>query len=178
MEANLRSVPAERAEGVYVGETAPGFEDFYEATFRRVFTALCLVTGNRHEAEEIAQDAFLRVFERWDRVGSLEDPTGYLFRVSMNVFRSRYRRASLALRRELHLAPTATDELVAIETRDEVVRLLRGLDPKQRAAVLLTAILGYSAEEAGRMLGIRASSVRALTTRARARMKQEVVDPT
>ncbi len=177
MEADLRSVPAERAEEADVGETAPSFEEFYEATFRRVFTALCLVTGNRHEAEEIAQDAFLRVFERWDRVRSLEDPIGYLFRVSMNVFRSRYRRALLGLRRELLLAPAPTDDLAAIETQDEVVRLLRGLDPKQRAAVLLTSILDYSAEEAGKMLGLRASSVRSLTTRARARIKHEVVDP-
>ncbi|TMK29126.1 MAG: sigma-70 family RNA polymerase sigma factor [Actinobacteria bacterium] len=175
MEANLRSVPAGPAE---VAETAPSFDQFYQATFRRLFTALSLVTGNRHEAEEVAQEAFVRVFERWDHVGVLEDPTGYLFRVSMNVFRSRSRRASLGLRRALFLAPAATDDLAAVETHDAVVRLLRGLDPKQRAAVLLTAILDYSAEEAGRMLGLRASSVRSLTTRARAQMKHEVVDPT
>jgi DNA-directed RNA polymerase specialized sigma24 family protein len=95
----------------------------------------------------------------------------------MNTFRNRYRRALLGLRRELLLAPEATDELAEIESHDEVVRLLLGLAPKQRAAVLLTAILEYSAEEAGRMLGLRASSVRALTTRARAQMKNEVVDP-
>ncbi|MGH2692469.1 MAG: RNA polymerase sigma factor [Actinomycetota bacterium] len=178
MEAVLRSVPAEGAEGAEVGERAPSFEDLYEAAFRRLFTALCLVTGNRHEAEEIAQEAFVRVYERWDRVRALEDPTGYLFRVSMNVFRSRYRRAGLALRRALFLAPSATDDLAEVETHDTVIRLLMSLDPKQRAAVLLTAILDYSAEEAGRMLGVRASSIRSLTTRARARMKQEVVDPT
>jgi RNA polymerase sigma-70 factor (ECF subfamily) len=177
MEANLRSVPAGPAVEVDVGETAPSFGDFYEATFRRLFTGLCLVTGNRHEAEEVAQEAFVRVFERWDHVGGLEDPTGYLFRVSMNVFRSRYRRASLGLRRALFLAPAATDDLAAVETHDAVVRLLLGLNPRQRAAVLLTAILDYSAEEAGQMLGLRASSVRSLTTRARARMKHEVVDP-
>jgi DNA-directed RNA polymerase specialized sigma24 family protein len=34
------------------------------------------VTGDRYEAEEVAQEAFLRVFERWDRVGALDDPTG------------------------------------------------------------------------------------------------------
>ena len=159
-----------------MSERAPSFEEFYEATSRRVFTALCLVTGNRHEAEEIVQDAFVRVFERWDRVGALEDPTGYLFRVSMNVFRSRYRRAALGVRRALSLAPAATDDLAAVETHDEVVRLLMGLDPKQRAAVLLTAILDHTAEEAGRMLGLRPSSVRSLTARARAQMKHEVAD--
>jgi hypothetical protein len=132
MEANLRSVPAGPAEEAEVGEGAPSFEEFYEAACRPLFTALCLVTGNRHEAEEVAQDAFVRVFERWDRVGALEDPTGYLFRVSMNVFRSRYRRASLGLRRALFLAPAETDDLAAVETHDEVVRLLRSLGPKQR----------------------------------------------
>jgi RNA polymerase sigma-70 factor (ECF subfamily) len=134
-----------------------------------------LVTGNRHEADEVAQDAFVRVFERWDRVGALDDPTGYLFRVSMNVFRGRLRRASLGLRRAVFLAPSGTDDLATVETHDAVLRLLLGLDAKQRAAVLLTAIMDYSAEEAGQMLGLRASSVRSLTTRARARMKQEVI---
>jgi RNA polymerase sigma-70 factor (ECF subfamily) len=175
METYARSVPAEARMETDVAD-APSFEEFYKANFRRLFTALCLVTGNRHEAEEVAQDAFLRLFERWDRVGTVEDPTGYLFRAAMNVYRNRYRRASLGIRRALALAPAGTDDLAAVETHDEVIRLLRGLEPKQRAAVLLTSILDYSAEEAGRMLGLRASSVRSLTTRARARMKHEVVD--
>lgn len=153
----------------------PSFAHFYESNSRRLFAALCLVTGNRDEAEEIAQEAFVRVFERWARVSELADPTGYLFRVSMNVFRRRYRRASLAVRRVLNLAPRASDDLAAVETHDEVVRLLAGLDPQQRAAVVLTAVMEYSAEEAGRILGLRASSVRSLTTRARAQMKTKVV---
>jgi DNA-directed RNA polymerase specialized sigma24 family protein len=82
------------------------------------------------------------------------------------------------MRRELLIAPAASADLAAVETRDEVVRLLQRLDRRQRAAVVLTSILDYSAEEAGRMLGLRPSSVRSLTTRARARMKHEVVDPT
>jgi RNA polymerase sigma-70 factor (ECF subfamily) len=176
MQAHMPSVTPELGEKAAVAEEAPSFEEFYDATFRRLFTALCLVTGNRHEAEEIAQDAFVRVFERWDRVGTLEDPTGYVFRVSINVFRNRFRRASLGVRRGLSLAPAETDDLAAVEARDELVRLLRPLNPQQRAAVLLTSILDYSAEEAGRMLGIKASSVRSLTTRARAQMKHKVVD--
>jgi len=176
MQARMPSVTPELGEKAAVAEEAPSFEEFYEATFQRLFTALCLVTGTRHEAEEIAQDAFVRVFERWDRVGTLEDPTGYVFRVSINVFRNRFRRASLGVRRGLSLAPAETDDLAAVEARDELVRLLRPLNPQQRAAVLLTSILDYSADEAGRMLGIKASSVRSLTTRARAQMKHEVVD--
>jgi hypothetical protein len=43
---------------------ARSFGDFYGSPHQRLFTALCLVTGNRHEAEEIMQDAFLRLYER------------------------------------------------------------------------------------------------------------------
>lgn len=175
MESHMRSVP-EVAQEATPAEEAPRFEEFYAANFTHVFTALCLITGDRHEAEEVAQDSFLRLYERWDRVGTVDDPTAYLFRVSMNVFRNRYRRALLGMQRALSLSPPATDDLAAVETHDEVVRLLRGLDRKQRAAVLLTAILDYSAEEAGRMLGLRASSVRSLTSRARDQMKHEVIN--
>ena len=172
---NLPILGAAAAGVVEVDALAPTFERFYVANSRRLFATLCLVTGNRHEAEEISQETFVRVFERWERVGQLNDPTGYLFRVSMNVFRGRYRRASLAVRRALSLAPPATDDLAAVETHDEVVRLLGGLDRQQRAAVVLTAVMEYSAEEAARILGIRASSVRSLTSRARAQLKMKVV---
>ena len=54
------------------------FEDLVRAESARLFRALYLITGNRHESEEIMQDAFLALWERWDRVGSMDDPTGYL----------------------------------------------------------------------------------------------------
>ncbi len=155
-----------------VATSTPSFEDFYEAHHQRLFVALCLTTGNRHEAEEVMHDAFLRMFERWDRVSRLSDLQGYLFRTAMNVFRNRYRRATLGMRKAVRLAPT-TDDLAAVEARDEVVRLLRGLIPQQRAAVMLTALLDYSSEEAGRMLGMKASTVRVLASRARAQMKKD-----
>jgi RNA polymerase sigma-70 factor, ECF subfamily len=41
--------------------------------------------GNRAEAEELAQDAFLKVWERWDRVADIEEPVGYLYRTAMNL---------------------------------------------------------------------------------------------
>jgi hypothetical protein len=57
-----------RARGV------PHFEAFYEAEARTLFQRLWLVTGNRAEAEELMQDAFLSVWERWERVGAMDDP--------------------------------------------------------------------------------------------------------
>jgi RNA polymerase sigma-70 factor (ECF subfamily) len=172
----MRDAPSERVGGGTVS-SADSFEDFFAATNPRLFTALWLVTGDRYEAEEIVQDAFLRVLERWDHVSRLDNPEGYVYRTAMNVFRNRYRRTALALRRSISLSPQSSDELAAVEDRDEVIRLLHPLPPRQRAAVVATSILDLSAEEAGRVLGMRSATVRALTSRARSRMKDEAVDP-
>lgn len=52
------------------------FETFCEREKEGLYGALCLVTGNRFEAEERTQDAFARLLERWDRVGAMDDPRG------------------------------------------------------------------------------------------------------
>jgi RNA polymerase sigma-70 factor (ECF subfamily) len=164
-----------RGEGIVQTEVAEGprsFEVFFADEHARLFGALCLVTGDRSEAEEIMQDAFLRLWERWDRVATIDDPSAYLFRTAMNVFRNRYRRASLALRKTISMPPTE-DALATVEDRDVVVRALRDLTPDQRAAVVLTGYVGLTSEEAGKVLGMRASTVRTLATRARAAIREK-----
>jgi RNA polymerase sigma-70 factor (ECF subfamily) len=135
------------------------------------------MSGNRAEAEEIMQDAFLMAWERWDRVSAMDSPGGYLYRTAMNLYRKRVRRAGVAVRRAVHLLPTE-DALGAIEARDEAARLLRTLTPREREAIVLTAYLGYSTEEAGRLLGVKANTVRVLTTRARASLRRTLEDRT
>lgn len=135
------------------------FEVFFDREKARLFQALCLVTRNRFEAEELTQDAFVSVCERWGRVAEMEDPTGYLYRTAMNAFRSWHRRSALAAKRAIGMTPI-DDAISDIEEQDVVVRALAALTPRQRAAVVLVDLLGYSSEEAGRVLGIRASTVR------------------
>lgn len=119
------------------------------------------------------QDAFLKLFERWDRVRAMEDATGYLYVTAFNVFRKRSRRAALALRRSLGFAPS-TDEFAAADTRQVVAQALSKLTSRQRAALVLTELLDYDSEEAGRLLGVRASTIRALATQGRATMRRNV----
>jgi RNA polymerase sigma factor (sigma-70 family) len=142
------------------------FDEFFEDEHERLFKALYFVTGNRHDAEELMQDAFLRLWERWDRVDELSDPTGYLFRVALNGFRMRRRRAATAIRK---LAPIGEerDRFAEAEMRADLQRLLRRLTARQRAALLLVDLLGYPSDQAARILGVRASTVRALATKAR-----------
>ena len=152
------------------------FEAFFADHHAELFGALYLITRNRHDAEEIMQDAFLKVLERWERVGSLEDPVGYLYRTAMNLFRKRWRRASLVLRRTVALSPR-DDEILLIEMRVDVVRALASLSPRQRAAVVLTLLLEFSSEEAGRMLGIAAGTVRMHASRGRAALADMLGGP-
>ena len=131
------------------------------------------MTGDRFEAEEVMQDSFLRIWERWDRISAMDDPVGFLYRTAMNLYRKRLRRAAVAVRKAANLAPEG-DALDTVETRDEAVRLLRTLTPREREAIVLTAYLGYSTEEAGKLLGIKANTVRVLTMRARNSLRQTV----
>jgi RNA polymerase sigma-70 factor (ECF subfamily) len=147
------------------------FEDLFISENRRLFGTLCLITGDPNEAEDVGQEAFVRVLERWDRVASMIDPVGYLYRVAINVFRSRYRRARVAARR--FLVAQELDRIAEVDERDVVTRMLGGLSPRQRAALVLTTVLDYSSEETGEILGLPASSVRVLTTRARATLRAQ-----
>jgi RNA polymerase sigma factor (sigma-70 family) len=152
------------------------FEDFFRGTHVALFRALTLVTGNRQEAEDVMQVAFMKVFEHWDRVARMDNPEGFLYRIAMNEFRSRYRRTKRALKRAV--TPTASEEAFeeAIEDRDVVIQALRALVPRQRAALVLTALLDYSSQEAGELLGIDPATVRTLGSRARASMRKSVGD--
>jgi RNA polymerase sigma-70 factor (ECF subfamily) len=176
MDRSLRVLRGREVVQTEVAEEPQSFEVFFASEHARLFGALCLVTGDRSEAEEIMQDAFLRLWERWDRVAEVEDPSAYLFRTAMNVFRNRYRRAALALRKTISVSPTE-DALATVEDRDVVVRALHGLTPDQRAAVVLTGYVGLTSEEAGKVLGMRAGTVRTLATRARAAIREKAGDP-
>ena len=147
-------------------EASRAFEALYEAEARTLFRRLWLVTGNRAEAEELMQDAFLSVWERWDRVSGMDDPLGYLYRTAMNLFRKRYRRAMLAVRRTVGLA-LSTDDFSDADDRQVVRHVLATLPPRQRAALVLTEMLGFTSKEAGDALGVTDATVRSLTRHGR-----------
>lgn len=147
-------------------DLSASFEDFYELEHERLFGALCLITGDRYEAEDLMQEAFLKIWERWHLVQSFANPTGYLYRTALNLFRMRRRRALVAARKSLRRLFVG-NELDEAESRYEIDRALARLTPRQRAAVVLTELLDFSSSEAGETLGIRAATVRKLAGQGR-----------
>lgn len=146
----------------------PDFEEFVVAQQDRLFSAMFLVTGDRAEAEDLAQDALARVYERWDRIAGVDSPAGYLFVTAFNLHRKRLR----ALRwRHAAPPPEPRDPADVAVTRDEVLRVLASIPPTQRQALVLVEWLGMTSEEAGRVLGVDADSVRGRIHRARTTLR-------
>ena len=161
------TIGTERAEPFAV---ALSFEEFFEAEQERLLKILWMVTGSLHEAEDLVQDAFIRLWDRWAEVAVMESPVGYLHRTALNIFRNRYRRTKLGLRKAVGFTDPP-DAFLVIEDRVTVAGALATLTPRQRAALVLTEVLGYPSVEAGQMLGVGASTVRSLAHAARAALR-------
>src|SRR4249919_1655866 len=104
----------------------PSFEELFLDVHERLYRALYFITGSSADAEELMQDAFLKLWERWDRLDTIDDPVAYLFRVALNGFRSRVRRAQMAARRIVPAAG-ARDSFDDVHVREDVRRMLRGI---------------------------------------------------
>jgi RNA polymerase sigma-70 factor (ECF subfamily) len=171
--AEPRASGVQRASEPSHAAVPPDFQQFYDAEHGRLFGALCLVTGNRHDAEELMQEAFLKVWERWDVVQGMESPVGYLYRTAMNAFRMRFRRAKIAARRVARTI-ARTDPLDVFEARFELDRGLAALTNRQRAAVVLTDLLEFSSADAAQTLGTTAATVRKLASEGRKKLRAEL----
>jgi RNA polymerase sigma-70 factor, ECF subfamily len=157
-----------------VGETvraALTFEDFFIAEHERLFKALYMLTGNREEADDLAQEALLRTYERWDRVGAMDSPVGYMYRTAMNLYRNRLRGLLVRARRTFAAVPEE-DPSGPLSASHDVRNAVAQLPRSQREALVLVDWLGLGSEEAGQVLGIEASSVRGRLHRAHATLRQ------
>ena len=141
------------------------FEAFFAAHYEPLLRTMYLVTGDRHEAEDLAEESFVRAYERWDRIRRMENPSGYVYRMALNAYRSRLRRIATAAKRSISAEPA--DPISDSDDRDAIRRLLATLPDAQREVVVLVEWLGMTSEEAGDVLGISPGAVRVRLTRAK-----------
>lgn len=164
----------ESSEGLNAGIVVAlrPFETFFQEQHVRLGRALYLLTGNASEADEIAQEALVRVYERWDRVCRMDSPEGYLYRTALNLHRSRVR--WLTSRARQLLQPAAADDPAdTVQRRDRIARALGSLPAGQRGAVILVEWLGMDTETAAQVLGIKPGSLRARLSRAKTALRQD-----
>ena len=146
------------------------FESFFRAEYRRLFQALVMLVGDAFEAEEIAQETMTRVLERWDRVSTMDSPTGYAYRTALNLQRKRIRRLAVRAKRRFASIPTG-DVATDAGERQDVRRALASLPDAQREALVLVDWLDMDHEEAARTLGITPGNLRVRLHRARSALR-------
>lgn len=147
-----------------------GPEALVEAVRGRLVGALTLATGRRDVAEELAQDALVRAWQRWPQVRSADDPEAWVFRVGFNLATSWGRRQAAewrANRRSRSGSVTAGAHLDADATDVLALRsAVAALPARQRAVVVARFYLGYDVAGTAALLGIAPGTVKATTSHA------------
>jgi RNA polymerase sigma factor (sigma-70 family) len=149
-----------------------GFEAFYRTHHPRLVASVLLTTGDLEVAREAVDEACARALARWDRVSAMDAPAGWTYRVALNVARRQYRRRRLEARL---LAGRAVPAAAPPEV-DDTRRLLAGLAPRQRTAVVLRFVADLTEPEIAAAMGIRRSTVSATLAAARVRLARDLAD--
>ncbi|MEM7141035.1 MAG: sigma-70 family RNA polymerase sigma factor [Actinomycetota bacterium] len=147
-------------------------EEFCAAEYPRVLGALLLYTGEPLLAEELTQEAFVRVCRDWSKVSRLDRPGAWAHKVAINLARSRFRRRGSRRRAEARLragavAPEQPATADAIAVRDAVAQL----DDDDRAVVVLRFFADLPVADTADALGIPSGTVKTRTRRAVASLR-------
>jgi RNA polymerase sigma-70 factor (sigma-E family) len=146
----------------------------FEAHYVRLVRFCALLTGDAHVAEDLAQEAFVRVAERIDRVDAAK-VSAYLRRTAVNVWKNRLRRLALE-RRARGRAADRPSEPSPAEDRDVLWAAVRRLPPGQRACLALRFYEDLSERETAGVLGCSVGTVKSQTSRALAKLRKELSD--
>jgi RNA polymerase sigma-70 factor (ECF subfamily) len=129
---------------------------------------ICGLTGRRDDAEELAQEAFCRVWEKLPTLRRRERLTSWLYRIAHNLTVSAARRPRLAVLAHDPAGPAAAD---TADTLLAVHRAVAELPEPQRVIVSLRHFTGLSHEELARVLGLPPGTVRSRLSRAYERLR-------
>ena len=157
----------------------PTWEDIVHTHSARVYRLAYRLTGNPHDAEDLTQEVFVRVFRSLSSYtpGTFE---GWLHRITTNLFldsarrKQRIRFEGLADEMAHRLAgsePTPAQAFDDSHLDDDVQAALKALPPEYRAAVVLCDIEGFSYEEIAATLGVKLGTVRSRIHRGRAQLR-------
>ncbi|MEH1099449.1 SigE family RNA polymerase sigma factor [Micromonospora sp. CPCC 205561] len=142
------------------------FADFYRAHFHRLAVQLYAYLGDHAEAQDLTQEAFCRVLERWNRISTYDDPSAWVRRVAWNLATSRLRRVRTTVR---HLARQREEHVPGPEPdRVALSRALAGLPTSQRRAVVLHHLAHLSIAEIADQMDAPEGTVRSWLSRGRA----------
>jgi RNA polymerase sigma factor (sigma-70 family) len=168
------------AAGPAAGDTVPSWDEVVSLHSARVYRLAYRLTGNKHDAEDLTQEVFVRVFRSLSTYtpGTFE---GWLHRITTNLFldgarrKAKIRFDALADDADNRLpSRTVAPDAAVLEGifDDDVENALASLPPDFRAAVVLCDIEGLSYDEIADVLGLKLGTVRSRIHRGRSMLRK------
>jgi RNA polymerase sigma-70 factor, ECF subfamily len=173
------------ARALLAGE-ADAFENFVDHFRSKIFHYSWLMCGQPEDAEEVAQETLLKVFENFDQLREPERVRSWIFRIAKNACLMQRRKSVFAPVHELsieELSPTAEvadlgappeGEFLRSELRNVIDRVIAELPATYRAVVLLRDLEELSTEETAQILDLGTDVVKTRLHRGRAAMRQKL----
>ena len=145
------------------------FDEVFGAEYPRLVQALSVADDAAH-ADDAVQEAFVAAQRRWSYVARLDDPVGWIRRAALNrrstARRTRRRRAEI-------LARVRPPDPAGLDPLDlDLLDAIRALPPRQRRALCLHHLGGYTVAEIARMLGVAEGTVKSNLHDARSALRR------
>jgi RNA polymerase sigma-70 factor (sigma-E family) len=157
------------------------FDTYVKQRGQALFRIAYLLTGDHHHAQDLVQQALLKVVGRWRRLAADGDPDPYVRRVLYTEHVGRWRRSkrsvseSGSVHTEPLIADAADDVVASIVIRQALARLA----PRQRAVIVLRYFEDLTEAQTAEVLGIRVGTVKSQARDALARLRElapELID--
>ena len=157
-------------------ETKTDFDTFFRAHFERVARAAALVARDPGTGQDLAQEAFARLFERWSDMNSEDHARNFAYKVAINLAKSHLRKHLRVSFTGLRRSDEPEGANAASRSDDwlQVADALRSLSPRQRACVVLVDYADMDASGAARVLGMGAGTVRVHLMRGRRALRERL----
>lgn len=155
------------------------FEEFYQASYGRVLALLVAVLGDRQEAEDATQEAFVRALARWPRLSSYDLPEAWVRQVALRLAVDSGRRLRRAIRLSARLK--AARQAPPMEPGGSVAfsalgSALMRLPLREREVLVMHYFADMPAERIAAERGLPAGTVKARLVAARKRLERELAD--
>ncbi|OJF12169.1 SigE family RNA polymerase sigma factor [Couchioplanes caeruleus] len=153
------------------------FVEFAQANSARLQRAAYLLTGDRHQAEEAAQAALVRVYASWGRVRR-KDPYAYARTVLANLLTDQWRRPVREYAtEELPERPVARDVADEVTRRRWLIGALKALSPRERTVVVMRHFFDITEMDVARELNLSLGTVKSLNSRGLAKLRISIPTP-
>lgn len=167
------------SEAATAAEREANMRTLYERRHADMVRFAAFLTGDPSQADDIAQDAFVRVFDAWDRVEDSDKLDAYLKATVVNLVRGRHRRNEVAKRRGApHLTVVASAEETAMGSvgREQVLAAVATLPIRQRACVVMRHWMRMTETEIADTLDLSVGSVRTHIKRGTKSLQERLGD--